>query len=507
MEFNKTDLTVKSYKKLYESTLEQNVDTDFTLPDYYPEVQKILKIMPEINIMSSQCTDTGVSVGGQVTLTMLYLGSDDQINSFTHIYPFTKSQECDVKEGAVTVVPFVGYMNSKAVAPRRIEVHGSLALAVTVGGIDGNTVLTATDCEGIYLKTVERSSVNFGETVTKSVFIEDEIQLSQSQAAVGKILRSSATVEVTECKYISGKAVLKGEITLDILYLGVKAEKPILLSEKRGFSQITDCSMDCDEVDFETAVRIESLELHPKTGLDGEVKNIAFEARVGLMITPFCTTSDCLVTDAFSGKYLADIKYSNINIETVVDKFTESFLCKKKLDFGDALNGIYDLWCKASVEHSAKDNGDVLIKGSVNVCILGTDKEGIPTYFERPIEYEYRYPLKQSVNSLRCRPSVNVAATVYSDSGDGSVDVSVELKLKATVFSVESLKAVTGISVDCENQISRDNDTALILYYPENETVWEIARRYSTSPEKICEANLLDNTEAICNSVLLIPNI
>ena len=71
MEFNKTETVVKSYKTLFESNSEQSVDTDFTLPDYYPEVTKVLKVLPEINILSSQCSESGVSVGGQVVLTLL----------------------------------------------------------------------------------------------------------------------------------------------------------------------------------------------------------------------------------------------------------------------------------------------------------------------------------------------------------------------------------------------------------------------------------------------------
>ena len=508
MEFNKQESIVRSYKKLYESTLEQSVDTDFTLPDYYPEVQRILKIIPEINVMSSQCSNNGISIGGQVTITMLYIGSDEQMNSFSHIYPFTKSQEADVVDGGtVSVLPYIGYINSKAVGPRRVEVHGSIALAVTVGGIENNAVLCSTDCEGIYLKNLTKPSVSFGETTVKSVFIEDEFQLSQTQPSISKILRSNASAEITECKYVSEKTVLKGELTVEILYCGVNTEKPILLSEKRGFSQIVDCTLNCEEVDFDTAIRVESLELHPKTGLDGEVKNVSFEARVGLQITPYCRTENSFSVDAFSGKYLADIKYSNINVENAVHKIFENYLCKKKLDFGNTLKTVYDIWCKATVEHCAKDNADVLIKGTVNVSILGCEFEGNAVFFERPIEYEYRYPLNDTVKAIRCKPSVTVSAVGYSLSEDGTADISVELKIKGIVFSVEVLKAVSSIAVDFENTVSRDNDTAMILYYPENETVWDIALKYSTCPKKICEANLLDSEDTVCNSVLLIPNI
>lgn len=508
MEFNKTDLTVSSYKRVYESNLEQSVDTDFTLPDYYPEIVKILKVIPEINIMSSQCTANGVGIGGQVVLTLLYYGSDDKINSYTHICPFTKSQDAEVSEnGCVSVQPFVGYMNSKAIAPRKVEVHGSLALSVAVDSVENKSILSSTDCEGIYLKSAEKPFLKFYDVLTKSVFIEDEIQISQNAPAIEKVIRNSATATITECKFISGKAVVKGDVKLEILYCPTQSNKPILLTEVKGFSQIFDCSVECENPNFESSVRVECFEIHPKTGLDGDVRNIAFETRLGVQIIPYCMENNNIVIDAFTGKYIADIKYDNINAETVAENIFENFVCKKKIEFGDALTDISDIWSKVSVDYTAKDNNCVLVKGTVNVFILGIDGEGKPTYFERPIEYEYRYELNKEIDNLRCRPQISVVAIQYSLSAEGTIELSAELKITATVYSVESVRAVTGVSVDFDSIVYKDSDTAMILYYPENETVWDIARKYCTCPKKICEANGLDDAENLCNSVLLIPNI
>lgn len=509
MEFNKTEIAIPSVKKLFEVTSEQSVDTDFTLPDYYPEVTKVLKCSPEANILSSQCTDTGISIGGQVVLTLLYAGGDEQPNSFTHIFPFTKTIDSkDVKGGTVSVIPRVGYINTKAVGPRKVEVHGSLALAVTVNGIDDCTVLTTAEGEGIYTRNTEQTLIDPKETVCKGVFIEDEIQIPQSKPTVGKILRSSAKADVNECKYVSGKIVVKGDIDIEILYCPAEHGRPVLLTERRGFSQIIDSDAECDDMGFDVFVRVDSLELHPKTTLDGEVRNIAFEAKVSIEVMPYCTNKKSFITDAFSGKYAADINSAKFNAESIADKIYENYICKKSLDFGGGmLEDIYDLWCKVTVDYATDEGGDILIKGAVIINILGVDSESAPVFYERPVEYEYRYNVGQTADSFRCRPDVSVAAVNYSLGSDGTAEVSVELTIKATVFAVNVITAVSGINIDCDNTLPRDNDTAVILYFPENETVWSIARKYCTSPQKICEANGIESTDEICNDILLIPNV
>ena len=45
MEINKQESIIPVLSKVYETAAEQGVDTEFTLPDYYPEISKILKIL------------------------------------------------------------------------------------------------------------------------------------------------------------------------------------------------------------------------------------------------------------------------------------------------------------------------------------------------------------------------------------------------------------------------------------------------------------------------------
>ena len=49
MELNISEINFPYRKTVFESNVEQNIDTDFTLPDYYPEIVKVLKCITEIN--------------------------------------------------------------------------------------------------------------------------------------------------------------------------------------------------------------------------------------------------------------------------------------------------------------------------------------------------------------------------------------------------------------------------------------------------------------------------
>lgn len=509
MEMNKISVNLPSLKRIFDTSAEQNIDTDFTLPDYYPEISKILKCIADINILTSQCSNNGVTVGGQVILTVLYSGKDNDLNSFTHIYPFSKNVSVDnVADGTPTVTTRVAYLNTKAVSPRKIEIHGSLALNIEVETMENMSALQSTDCDGIYCKSISKNIAVLMPRITKSIFVDDDITVPQNKPPIGKILRSEATVEITESKFLGGKIVEKGEVTITFVYCPQDGRRPIKMIDSKPFSQIIDIDIDDNEPKFEALASVEALELHPKTAMNGEVRAVSFEAKVCLAVLPFIEERISLITDAYSGKYSADVIYREKTVEEYCETVEERYVCKKAFDFGsDSLSDVFDVGCVVAFTAATDKYGNLNVRGEVTANILGVDSDTVPVFFERPMEFEYKYNVGRESDDFRTVSKVTVSAVNYNLSASGTVDISIELCIKAVVFAVSTVNCVTDIKVDTENHLSRDPETAVVLYYPENESVWEIAKKYKASPKYICDANGLDDVEEICDKALIIPNI
>lgn len=509
MDIIKNEIAFLYRKNLFESTVEQNIDTDYQLPDYYPEIVKVLKTLTEINIVSTQCNESGVNVGGQVVLTLLYLGSDDRPNSFTHTVPFAKHVDADnVSDGEVKVEAFLNYLNTKAVGPRKVESHGSLSLNVSVCGIESQNLLSEIECEGVYYKAQTLNFVKPLPMVYKSLFVEDEIQIPQNKPSVEKILRKCAKASVLECKCSGGKIVVKGSLDVQMLYCPNGGGRPILVNENYPFSQIMDCK-DCgDNMNFDALAHVDNFELHPKTSLDGEVKTISFEAKVGVDVLPYCNTEANVVSDAFSGRFYSDITKRAVPYEVLYDQIKESFVCNKSIDLGEGIvSDVLDMWCEPVVEYVSKDNEELLIKGKLAIGLLCNDSDGLATYFERSVDFDFRYTLQDNLTGFRCSPCVTVSAVQYSLDNGGTVNVQIEILVSGSIFEVCNVEAIEKISIDFDANVKRDTNSAIILYFAENESVWDIAVKYQTSPQSICSANNLESEDEVCNKVLLIPNV
>ena len=69
-----------------------------------------------------------------------------------------------------------------------------------------------------------------------------------------------------------------------------------------------------------------------------------------------------------------------------------------------------------------------------------------------------------------------------------------------------SIKALTDIVIDDSVKKERDGDYAIKLYYGvENEEVWSIAKRYSTSVSAVMEENEIAGERLENGGMLLIP--
>ena len=57
-----------------------------------------------------------------------------------------------------------------------------------------------------------------------------------------------------------------------------------------------------------------------------------------------------------------------------------------------------------------------------------------------------------------------------------------------------------------EEAVSKDHDTAAVLYFAENESVCCVAKKYKTSPQKVCAVNGIDDADEPQNKMLLVPS-
>ena len=210
---NITKQTVYTNETILEQTIEQPIDTDFTLPDYCPEIVKILKcrVVPKLN--SKAISGGSLNIDGIAFVTLVYRDENDKICCFEHEVNFQKNIPIENNSNEICSVDIFlnnEYMNCRAITSRKMDIHGVVSIKVKISGNKGNEIVADIDMEDIQLKRENLPATNPLGVAEKIVVLEEELELNIGNNSIKSILRSDSRAIVEDCKLVSNKAVIKG---------------------------------------------------------------------------------------------------------------------------------------------------------------------------------------------------------------------------------------------------------------------------------------------------------
>lgn len=505
MDFNFSKTGLNRLDKVFEGSTEQSIDAEITLPDYYPEVSKIHCCNAFTVIVNRQCSGENISIGGQVNLNVIYSDADGAINLFQYAVPFNKTVHTSVNVDGMNadVTSKINYINHKAVAPRKLEIHGSATINMICEDLKTEEILVESDDPDVYLKTEDFECLEPMNPIIKMIYVEDDISVG-TEPPVDKILRTDYYVSVEECKFVNSKAVLKGDLDIVVVYLCAQGHCHKLM-RKQGFSQIVECDGGIDSTLARVEASVVSFETRIKSSNEGENRLVGFEAKVETKLECYNKKSFAAVCDAFSGRCQIAADYKNIPIIKLMDTLSESFVCNKSFELPESGGNIIDCWASVGNKYSAVDDGKLVVKGELIINTLYMTVSGETAFYVKPVDFDYRCELGDDfVGEAAVKVRV-VALNLFSGAG-GEVNAEVEIEVSVLTKEIQEITVLSGVGkLDCDYE-KFGEDTAVVLYFAENESIWEVAKRYGVDPRTVCKINNESNIDSKCNKILLVPN-
>ena len=215
-----------------------------------------------------------------------------------------------------------------------------------------------------------------------------------------------------------------------------------------------------------------------------------------------------LVTDAYSTEFNIETTNDYIRICKLEDTLNDNFSSKTNVELPDIkISKIIDSFADIITSSAYKDEDKIKITGKANLYVFGIDTEHIPFYIERIIDIDYERPFtNESADNLEIYAKLTPSAVNYRIVGNDSLEIKIDFKLLANVFSCTKHNAVIEASTDSQIPKSKDTSSGLTIYYTEKgENIWDIARKYYTSEDLIKKENDLDSDIMEESGMLLIP--
>ena len=507
MECNLSKQDVSCEKTLLNTSIEQPASVEFSLPDYCPDIERILKCCLNPVINQKLINADSLIIDGVVYINLLYCDSSKQIKSFEYPYPFnektalTNSAENTITK-SVTVKPIIDDLNCKAVTDRRVQLKFSIALKVDVKATFAKQVITDIGCEGFEQLLSFSNSSSPIAVAQKYQVVTDNLSLPESAPEIRNIVRSNVNSTVTETKPIGKKVVVKGEVLIDIMYMSSDKSGCQCLKFSLPYAQIIDVDNINENCTVSVQSEIASANIRPKTNINGEIRNISAEIKVCLTLTAFCNLEIPFIEDAFCKNRDTSLTYDSIEFKKVEKSVNDTVTVTKVIDVpNDDLKFVTDAFCNVADIRAHCENGQVNITGSLFATVICEDSESDLYSFDRGVDFDYKsmYDNVSEKYTAVCSAVVKQVEASITTSG---VELKCTVGITCDVIGCNSRKVVTEVSVD-EN-IKKDKCCLIAFNAKKGSKVWDIAKKYSCSPGDIKTINKLDSDILPCDKLLVV---
>lgn len=505
IELTRTD--IGTTEVLYDNYAEQGIDCDISLPDYCPDIMRILRCSVTNSITNSKISGDRATVDGNAKIRIVYADEKNCIYCYEQDYPFSKYAELSqTYDGAVLCTSAkTEYANCRAVSKKRIDIHGVVSIRFRIVGIKKDSVITDAAGDGIQLKKRKIGTDNTVAVVMK------KFQLSQTEESdggeIGKIIYAAASPILSETKIIKGKILLKGEAVLKVIYCSGNGEnESVCVNYNLPFSEIVDIESIDDGCKVSVELGVDQVQAEPKTDNDGEYKYLNLGCDICAVVTVYRTEDLCVITDAYSTQKEIDAKFKTASFTQILQSLNDSIICRESIDLS-SMNPqkIYSIIAEKPESKCSFDSDKMNISGRIPLKFILIDGEGTPTFCEREAEFEYSRSVDGNGGNLKCEPKIFLTGYGCTLTSDGRAEFKAEMNIGADISETCECRTLVALKSLENSELKKRRSSLVICFCNGGEKVWDIARKYNTTVEEIVSENELTGDEIGEKMMLMIP--
>ncbi len=495
-------------KVLYDGTVQQSAELDYILPDYCPEIFKVLcvKIRPEITKRTLSQGKLEYELAALVRLN--YLSESGEVSAVEQTLSYGKSLDIPSsdKSPRVCIFPYTESVSCRVVNKRRVDIRGIISIAISVTADEVKQAVSDASGGGIQLKKSLITYPSKRIVITKRITVADDVELGLARPQVKTVLRADCSVISVEKKILSGKLLTKGEAEVLLLYVPEESQEPESIKFNVPFSQISDVDGLDDRFDVILDANAVSCDVRPS--VKSENPSVACELGIEINLLAMRFESAELATDAFSTLYETSLESSGDTIECVPVPINESHRQKASLTYYDGeISSVILAGAEVGrITSAIGKDGATVLRGIINFFAYAKNEAGRTIYLESSEQFEHKLPGSAAESSVKAEARATVISASFNLTSSNALEINTELKITGYLFEDCEKTFISGILLDETKPVVCDRDAAIKLYYAEKgEEPWNIAKRCRASLRAITEENELDCERLSEAKMILIP--
>lgn len=478
-----------------------DLNSDYTLPDYQPEIRRLLSTKVIILPHGEYIGNGSVEINGEVNYKILYLAADGELYCTTLSDKYGCNAPLDfnshsVNNDEMTIIPSfkVEGVSTRVLGPRKLNVRTKLDCKISAfsPALYSPNLVGAHNKSAIESKINHTDCINIKKTLSESLTLSDFLSFD-TQADNIRIVDFSSTVAFNECISSVDRITVKGDAIFKILYCNdQESPHPISLIRRIPFSH----ELPCQGVDSRFECISHGACFDEKC--DFKENGIELECTLCLYATAQKNDTVSYVADAYSTEKACETATTTISIPNAL-LCTHGFLTQNDVFTLDDVKlsrdaKIIDVFARCNINELTNDNGKLVLKGTNDyqlIYFLDGEYASIP--LASPVKYELECRSAAKSECILCWQASAVSSSARARHDGERLFVDCELNLTLAIKGEEQISILDEMIFS--EYLDKANGEMLLCYPERGATVWSVAKHYGESQKSIRAKNSIPEAE------------
>ena len=510
MEIEVKKETLHFYEFSTVSTAVHEESTETIVPDYCPDIARIIDTDGKVFLRSKDIQGEKAIVTGSVKVTVLFTPEGETgIRNLEFALPFNMSLNNKDFERCQHLFPSIHIQSieSKSLNPRKIFTR--VLLAISLQGLRRNEVSFCCDILSDASYGIEKMRkeevLNLITAYTEKDFtFTDEIAVPAGRDGISEILSVSVLPRIQETKIFGTKLIIKGTLYTELLYR-TEQQGITSFSSELPFSQILEIPETKESAIPSIMIHLSGMDYH----IGGEESTddrhrVTLSLYLHAQALLRCEVPINCVCDVYSTVYELTPNVSSLQCTGKMDTVVRHQPMRHLIEIGVVPSAVLSASVLFEDVAISREDSSVILQSIAHIKLLFLDEGNVPLVAERQTECVCRMDL----------PGDTYCTAKLAQGTDFSTAIlagGIEIRFSAD-FTVESAErkhilGLSDLSVDTEHPKNTSDLPSIILkLFDEDENLWDIAKRYSTTVDVIRSANdLSEDGKCAAGQMLLIP--
>lgn len=510
MELELKKETLQFYEFSTVSTAVHEESTETIVPDYCPDIARIIDSDGKVFLRSKDIQGDKAIVTGSVKVTVLFTPEGENgIRNLEFVLPFNTSLSNKEFESCQSLFMKAGIQSieTKSLNPRKIFTR--VLLTVQLQGLRRCSAhfcsqITADDCLGIAQMARDEELHLITSYAEKDFAFTDEIAIPAGKEAIQEILTSNIVPSVQETKIFGTKLIVKGMLLVELLYR-TEQQTVSSASAELPFSQILEIEETPEEASASVVLQMSGMDYHI-----GSDENPDDRHRVTMAV--YLMAQACIrrqvsvrcISDVYSTVYDVSPTMETLQCTGKISAVHYRQSMRQMIEVGVVPSAVLSAVVRFDEVAVSREENTAVLQTMAHVKLLFLDEGNVPLIAERQMECTCRAEVP---SDFGCTAKVCYGGDMSTSISSGGIEVRFSADFTAESAERKQLLGLTDLALDTEHPKDTSQMPSIVLkVFDQAESLWDIAKRYSTTTEVIRTANdLAEDCTCAAGQMLLIP--